>query len=879
MHPFAFFVQTADVGPTTASGGRAGCTLRFCVPWPGRQIDSEGQGMKLTALSMPKNDHDTHKMILHLRELIPYLSEEASDDSLRLCVMAFDAYEATLADKQADWPVELPLSFLQVGAMLNEDPALVGYTAREKEDEMHLRLRMLRDRMRVERTKRDLLWKYVEAFPKEDAVLFKHAEDFSDAAHKGQFRDSGEPYIVHPLEVAEIILDMGMDTDAIITGLLHDTVEDNEDITAEMIAEQFSENIAALVEGVTKLTKASLTGKQSKEHQQAENVRKMFLAMAKDIRVIPIKLCDRLHNMRTLEYCHSEKRVRKAQETLEIYAPLAHRLGMGQVKSELEDLSFMHIDPTGYQALKTKVEELREQRSGFLNKAMEQIRKMMEEAGIQGELHGRPKHIYSIHRKMQRQGCSFEQVHDLIAIRVIVGNVRDCYEVLGQVHSVWRPLPGRIKDYISTPKPNGYRSLHTTLVGDSGMPFEVQVRTEEMHKMAEYGIAAHWKYKEGRAASSDLDFVLDWVRQLMDEKIEDSDEFMRVLKFDFFSDYVFVFTPEGDIIDLVTGSTPIDFAYRIHSDVGNHCNGAEINGRIVPLDYQLQMGDIVKINTAANQRGPKRDWLNIVKTQQAKSKIRAWFKRELKEDNIQQGHDMLASEAKKQGYVLSQILQPDKVPDMFRKLSISSIDDLYAAVGYGSLHTNQVVPRLIEESKEEDKAAEQARILEAIAIKRAHRVAQKQSADESIIVKGESGMLTRIAQCCAPVPGDQIVGYITRGRGVSVHRADCKNLENMPEGSVRFVDVKWSGAKHKEGRFTAHVQVEGMERSGLMFDITQVFLSMNLSLSGINARLDRSDMVSYVTLAFDVRDGEHLESVVKQLMRIEGVFNVTRVQT
>ncbi len=840
--------------------------------------------MSLTTSAMSKQNHGGGKLIAKLRELIPYLSVEATDDLYELSIVALDAYEGTLENSDYEWPGELPMSFAQIGAILFEDAKEAGYEARrmqngEKENEPHLRIRMLRDRLRVERTKRNLLWKYVETFPKEDAVKFKNAEQFADDAHKGQFRDSGEPYIVHPLEVAEIILDMGMDTDAIITGLLHDTIEDNENITEEMVSEQFSPNIAALVEGVTKLTKASTTGKQTKEHQQAENVRKMFLAMAKDIRVIPIKLCDRLHNMRTLEYCHSEKRVRKAQETLEIYAPLAHRLGMGQMKSELENLSFFHLDPVGYEKLKAKIQEIQDQRKDFLENAMRRIFDAMQQNGIKGSIHGRPKHIYSIHRKMQNQNISFEQVYDLIAIRVIVDTITDCYNMLGLVHSIWRPLPNRIKDYIATPKPNGYRSLHTTLLGESGMPFEVQLRTEEMHKQAEYGIAAHWKYKEGRTASSDLDFVLDWVRHLMDEKIEDSDEFMRVLKFDFFSDYVFVFTPEGDIIDLVTGSTPIDFAYRIHSDVGNHCNGAEVNGKIVTLDYQLQMGDIVKINTSAHQKGPKRDWLNIVQTQQAKSKIKSWFKRELKEENIQQGREMLASELKKQGFVLSQLIQPEKIPEMFKRLSITSVDDLYAAVGYGSIQTSQVVPRLIEHSKEEDKAAEQARILEALAAKRAQRVAKKHSTDDSVTVKGESGMLVRIAQCCSPVPGDDIVGYITRGRGVSVHRSDCKNLANMPDGSVRFVDVQWSGANEAGGRFTAHIQVEALERSGLMFDIAQFFNSMNVSLIGINARLDRSDMMSYVTLAFDVRDSENLDFIIRQLKKIEGVFDVVRVQS
>ncbi len=818
-----------------------------------------------------------NKLITKLRETIAYASQEATDTSLELCVRALDAFEASLVDENAPWPNCVPLSKSQIQGILFDEPASFGYEPREVEKPSQLRFRMLRDRVRVESGKRDLMWRFVAAFPDEDAVRFKRAEDFADQAHIGQFRDSGEPYVIHPIEVAEIILSMGMDTDAIITGLLHDTVEDNPNITSEMLAQEFSPSIAALVEGVTKLTKASFGGTQSKENQQAENVRKMFLAMAKDIRVIPIKLCDRLHNMRTLEYCRSDKRIRKARETLDIYAPLAHRLGMGQLKSELEDQSFMHLYPEAYEDIKGKVERFQVARGEFLREAMASIRAVMEENGIVGEVSGRPKHLYSIYRKMQTQNLSFDEVYDLMAIRAVTQTVGDCYNLLGLVHQIWRPLPGRIKDYISTPKPNGYKSLHTTLIGESGAPFEVQIRTEAMHKTAEYGIAAHWKYKEGRKDSNHLDFVLDWVRQLMEEKVENSTEFMQILMFDFFSEYVFVFTPEGDVIDLVSGATPIDFAYRIHSAIGNRCQGARVNGKIVPLDYKLQMGDIVEIITASTLTGPHRDWLNIVKTHQARNKIRSWFKKELKEEYIQDGRDKLVAEAKKQGYVLSKILREEQVPILFKKLSLNTLDDLYAAVGGGSVMTAQVIPRLIDEFNAADKEAEQARMLEELAERQAtQRSSKRDSIDNGIVVKGESGMLVRIARCCTPLPGDPIVGYITRGRGVSVHRADCSNIQNLSDGAVRLIDVEWATSGAKSGKFSAQIKLDALERPGLMMDVSRLFMSMNINLSGINAKTDK-EMISHFTLEFDVRDSEHLDHVIRQLASIRGVLGVSRV--
>lgn len=816
------------------------------------------------------------KLIGNLRELIAYSSEEASDNSLELCIRALDAYQDSLEQPDNSWPEDAPLPRSTIEELLTAEPKKLKYKARENENQEHLRLRMLRNRIRVEEVKRELREKFKHALPEVNIDRFNEAMEYADEAHSGQFRDSGELYLLHPLEVTLIILDMGMDIDAVIAGLLHDVVEDT-DITIDDIAEKFGLGVAGIVDGVTKLTRAGETNKITKEQQQAESVRKMFLAMAKDIRVIPVKLADRLHNMRTLAYCDPDKRVRKAQETLEIYAPLAHRLGMGQVKCELEDLSFMQINPIAYEEIKSEVQTLKIERESFLQDATNRIHKTLEENDIEGSVHGRPKHLYSIYRKLQKNQCSFEQVYDLIALRVIVKTEGDCYNALGLVHALWRPLPGRMKDYIATPKPNGYRSLHTTLIGENGVPFEIQIRTEDMHKMAEYGIAAHWKYKEGRTTSSSLDLMLDWMRQLMDEKIEDSDEFMRVLKVDFFSDYVFVFTPEGDIIDLVVGSTPIDFAYRIHSAVGNRCIGAKVNGKIVPLDYELQMSDIVEIITSSGVGGPKRDWLNIVKTQHARNKIKAWFKSELKEDNIELGKSMLEKEARRLGYNLYDLANDDKVSHIFKKLSLNNMNDMFAAVGYGSVSINQVVPRLIEEDRKADQEAEQARMLEEIARKKAQKPSKHDRPDNAIIVKGESGMLVRLARCCLPVPGDDIVGYITRGRGVSVHKADCKNLDGLQDGQVRFIEVEWADSKKDKGKFHVHIQVDAVERRGLMMDITKLFMNMNISLSGINAKTD-AEFITHTTLEFEVRDSEQLKHIITQIEQIKGVTKVFRVQ-
>jgi len=761
--------------------------------------------------------------------------------------------------------------------LLTKNPTELFYPEKTGPDLTALRAKMLVDAAEVHRNSRALIAKFSEVFPEGDKERFKAAVEFAKTAHNAQFRDSGEPYIIHPIAVACMILDMGMDEDSVIAGLLHDTVEDNDEITINEITEKFGAGVAGLVDGVTKLTKVSL-GHATREQQQAENVRKMFLAMAKDMRVIPIKLADRLHNMRTLEYCLSEKRIRKAKETLEIYAPLAHRLGMGQMKSELEDLAFMHLYPEEYRNLREQVERMQVERSAYMAESMKAIREKLKENGIEATLNGRPKHLYSIYRKMQKQGITFQEVYDLIAIRVIVRTVEECYTVLGLVHSMWRPLPFRIKDYISTPKPNGYKSLHTTLMGENGVPFEVQIRTLEMHKQAEFGIAAHWRYKEGRDESSDLDVVMDWVRQIMDERIEDSDEFMKMLKFDFFSDYVFVFTPRGEIIDLPTGSTPIDFAYRIHSEVGHRCIGAKVNGRIVTLDYPLQMGDIVEIITSSNLVGPSRDWLNIVKTQQAKSKIRSWFKKERKEENIERGRDMLTIEAKRQGYSLTQLLKTDTVAALLKRMSIASVDDLCASVGYGSLNVSQVLPRLIEEYKKQQADEQEGMDSSALIEKLTAKPPKKRtSGSNGVIVDGYGDMVVHIAKCCTPVPGDEIVGYVTRGRGVSVHRADCKNLINLDQNVARSIKVEWADNATGGTGFAAQVQLVANERVGLVMDISQIFMGMNMSLARFSAKTDKN-MIASISLEFDVHDAEQLQFIIKQLKRVRGVTDVYRIK-
>jgi guanosine-3',5'-bis(diphosphate) 3'-pyrophosphohydrolase len=709
-------------------------------------------------------------------------------------------------------------------------------------------------------------------YGKLDTDLIDKAYAFAEAAHRGQNRESGEPYVVHPVEVAKILLEMDMDAATVAAGLLHDVAEDTEN-SVEFLRENFGDEVALLVDGVTKLSRMEFT---SREEQQAESLRKMLLAMAKDIRVVLIRLADRLHNMRTLGYCSKEKQVRVAHETLDIYAPLAHRLGIYNVKWELEDLSLYYLDPEGYHLLKEQVAMHRTEREAVIEGIIATIREKLEEAQIHASIEGRPKHFYSIYKKMKQQNKTFDQIYDLTAIRIIVDTVNDCYAVLGIVHTVWKPIPGRFKDYIAMPKPNLYQSLHTTLIGKQGIPFEVQIRTWEMHRTAEYGIAAHWKYKEQKNDESDMDSKLQWLRQVLEWQTETSDslEFMNTLKVDLFSDQVFVFTPKGKVVELPQGANPIDFAYRIHSAIGNKCVGAKINGRIVQLDTPLKTGDIVEIITSNNARGPSRDWIGIAKTPQARSKIRAWLKKERRDENIEKGKAMLEAAAKKMAVPLSQLLRPEWLEPILARHSLNALEDLYAAVGYGGVSTGQVIFRLLDEYRSENRSREQEETAEKALHEGVHTpAAPKQTSSQGIIVKGEGNMLVRMSRCCNPVPPDPIVGFITRGRGVSIHRADCSNLQDVGIDPARFIEVEW--AQDAESAYQAELHLDIHDRAGMLVEVSSIISNMNIHMVAINARSKNN--VAAITLTVEIKNKAQLDNLIKQFKKMSDMIRVYRV--
>lgn len=705
----------------------------------------------------------------------------------------------------------------------------------------------------------------------EEMEMLKKAIDFASEAHKGQLRESGEPYIMHPIAVAKMLFEMSMDENTVIAGLLHDTVEDNPNITVDIIRSEFGDDVANMVDGVTKLTKSGNAGLLSKEDRQAENLRKMFMAIANDVRVVIIKLADRLHNMRTLEYCDGEKRIRKAHETLEVYAPLAHRFGMGAIKCELEDLSFEYLYPEEAKKLKNAIEPQKRERMQLLEHAMSVIKEQLAAIGIEAEVSGRPKHLYSIYKKVVKQNVTVDKIYDLIAIRVIVHTVNDCYAALGVIHSIWPPMPGRFKDYIAMPKTNKYRSLHTTLFGDNGMPFEVQIRTQEMHRAAEYGIAAHWMYKEGRTTQDDLDSKVAWLREALEyENLADTTrEFVENIRKDFFSDFVFVLTPKGEIIDLPTGSTPVDFAYRIHTNVGNHTQHAKVNGAMVKLEYKLKNHDVVEIITSP-QATPSRDWLSFVKTQQAKAKIRNWFKKANREENIQKGKEMLQEAMRRQSNQYSEAIKPEYFDELLQRYSMTDIDDIYAAIGYGGLTTRQIVHPLIEHAKRDRQEQER---LQAAANGSKGSDSKPSGSVHGIRVVGQKNMAVRFAGCCTPLPGDEIIGYITRGRGVSVHRRDCENAEALLRDADRIIQVEW--ATDEKTKYPVNITILATERVGLLMSISQMLMNMNINLRSINANQDSDDIVT-VKLTFDVNNAEHLESILKNLKKVDGVTNVFR---
>ena len=696
------------------------------------------------------------------------------------------------------------------------------------------------------------------------------AYNLAEEAHKDQRRVSGEPYILHPLAVAQILADMKIDTTTITASLLHDVVEDTS-YTLEDIKKMFGKEVAFLVDGVTKLSRLNY---RTKEDQQLNSMRKMFLAMAKDVRVVVIKLADRLHNMRTLRYMRSDKQKRIAQETLEIFAPLAHRLGIFNIKWELEDLSFRYLEPDKYYDLVDQMKQKRHVREEIVNEAIDVLKKALDEAHIHREINGRPKHFYSIYKKMKKDNRDLSQVYDLFAIRVIVDNVKDCYGVLGIVHSLWKPLPYRFKDYIAMPKPNNYQSLHTTVIGTRGQPVEIQIRTWEMHRIAEYGVAAHWRYKEGnQTANKDaFDEKMGWLRNLLEwQDTSNPKEFVNALKLDAFSDEVFVFSPRGDVIDLPQGSIPIDFAYRIHTDVGHRCVGAKINGKIVPLDYKLKNGDIVEIITSKVGK-PSLDWLNIVGSSESRSKIRSWFKKENREENIAKGLDALERECKRLGHDWKALNVGGRLGRVAKQMNAGSEDDLVAAVGYGGFAVNTVLIKLLELHKKDlQKQEEKTNSLAALEKLKTKKPVKHNGT--GILVKGEPGLLVRLAKCCSPVPGDPIIGFITRGRGVSVHRADCPNVTHGQNDVDRLIDVEWDYDGNE--RFEVNMEIVAYDRTGIMAEIMATLAEMKISILSVNAKTSDTKNVT-IHMGISIKDLAQFEFVATKIRRLKDVYAVER---
>ena len=713
----------------------------------------------------------------------------------------------------------------------------------------------------------DTIHSYLPQADCEDVTKAYHA---AEEAHKEQHRVSGEPYILHPLAVAQILADMKIDTTTITAALLHDVVEDTA-CTLEDLRQEFGREVAFLVDGVTKLSRLNY---RTKEDQQLNSMRKMFLAMAKDVRVVVIKLADRLHNMRTLRYMRSDKQKRIAQETLEIFAPLAHRLGIFNIKWELEDLSFRYLEPDKYYDLVDQMKQKRHVREEIVNEAIDVLRKALDDAHIHCEINGRPKHFYSIYKKMKKDNRDLSQVYDLFAIRVIVDDVKDCYGVLGIVHSLWKPLPYCFKDYIAMPKPNNYQSLHTTVIGTRGQPVEIQIRTWEMHHIAEYGVAAHWRYKEGnQTANKDaFDEKMGWLRNLLEwQDTSNPQEFVNALKLDAFSDEVFVFSPRGDVIDLPQGAIPIDFAYRIHTDVGHRCVGAKINGKIVPLDYRLKNGDIVEIITSKTGK-PSLDWLNIVGSSESRSKIRNWFKKENREENIEKGLEALERECKRLNHDWKTLNVGGRLGRVAKQMNAGSEDDLAAAVGYGGFAVNTVLIKLLELQKKDLQKQEEQNTSLVMLEKLKPRKPVKHSGT-GILVKGEPGLLVRLAKCCSPVPGDPIIGFITRGRGVSVHRADCPNVTHGQSDVDRLIDVEWD--YEGDERFEVNMEIVAYDRTGIMAEIMAALAEMKISILSINAKTSDTKNV-VIHMGISIKDLAQFEFITTKIRRLKDVYAVER---
>jgi len=693
------------------------------------------------------------------------------------------------------------------------------------------------------------------------------AYSFAEDAHAGQRRVSGEPFVHHPLSVALILADLEMDADTLVASLLHDVVEDSQ-VTLDDLRERFGDHVAEMVDGVTKLTQLEA---RTRAEEQAENLRKMFVAMARDIQVILIKLADRLHNMRTLGSLSPQRRRAIAEETLDIFAPLAHRLGISRIQVELEDLALKHLHPDEYHNLAREVPVRKQKREDFINEITDELEGALDELDIEGEIQGRTKHFYSIYKKLDQQNKSLDEIYDLVAIRVIVENIKDCYAVLGMVHNLWHPIPGRFKDYIAMPKSNMYQSLHTTVIGPRGVPFEIQIRTWPMHRVAEYGIAAHWRYKEGET-DEEFDKKLTWLREVLEWQSEapDPHEFMESLRIDVFSDEVFVFTPKGDVIELPADSTPIDFAYRIHTEVGHRCVGAKINGRIAPLDTALQNGDIVEILTSKQSRGPSSDWLKIVQTSSARSRIRQWFKRERREENLERGEDLLKAEIQSLGLEVDDLWNEEYFARIRQRFNFDTTEDVLVAIGYGGLTAGQVVTRLHDMYREEH-VGEEITIDESSLREKLPRTTDK---EHGVKVRGIDNVLVRLARCCNPVPGDDIVGYITRGRGVSIHRSDCPNITRYMDDQNRIIDVSWESVEARY--YPVQIQITAIDRPGLLSDVAQTVASFSTNILDAKART-RSDELAVVSMVLEIHDLEQLGYIKQRVERIRDVLHVERV--
>ena len=715
----------------------------------------------------------------------------------------------------------------------------------------------------------------VSSYMNEEHVAFvKKAYEEAKSAHEGQFRSSGEAYILHPVQVAGILAQLEMDPETVAAGFLHDVVEDT-DVSREDIIREFGPEVEMLVDGVTKLEKLKF---KSKEEKQAENHRKMFIAMAQDIRVILIKLADRLHNMRTLKHVPPEKQRRVAAETLEIFAPLAHRLGISAIKWELEDIALRYLKPQQYYRIVNLMQQKRAERESYLANIMEEIKSDIGNMNISAEMSGRPKHLYSIYRKMVIQGKEFNEIYDLLAVRVIVSSIKDCYAVLGIVHTLWKPMPGRFKDYIAMPKQNLYQSLHTTVVGPGGDPLEVQIRTTDMHRIAEFGVAAHWAYKEGKKITndpSDIDSKLTWFKEILDFQNESSDaeEFMESLKFDLFSDMIYVFTPESDVLELPAGSVPIDFAYRVHSEIGNQTIGAKVNGKMVPLDHELHTGDIIEILTSKQSFGPSRDWLKIANSSQAKNKIRQFFKKQLRDENVVKGLDLIEKEIKDQNFEVKNVMTKENIARVCERLNFTSEEDMCAAVGFNGVTAEQVVNRLSEKfRKEREKIDTINKIVSDM-----QTIPPKHVPESGVIVKGIDNLLIRLSKCCNPVPGDEISGFITKGRGISVHRSDCPNVNSSDDELDRIIEVEWAvDPAEIRKEFLVDIEITAFNREGLLTEVMMVVSEMKISIVAVSGRPDK-DGLAKINMTIKITNISHLNRIVDRIKQVQDIYSVERV--